>query len=160
MFVTIAALLRDVILERRDQRQRLLRARHGHIQQAAFFLDHFRLAGSKLGREVAIRYVQHIHGIPFLAFRRVHGGQDQVVFIEQRIASQIAGCTWRVECQLGKEALASRVAAGNLFQLFKVGLTRVEAIVNPLQVWLVPPYALVRFAFARTHCRPLLQTNP
>ena len=54
------------------------------------------------------------------------------------IARQVAGCAGRVKRQFGQKALARRVTARYLLELFEVSLSCIEAIVKPLEMWLVP----------------------
>ena len=47
-----------------------------------------------------------IHRAPLLTFGRMNRRKDQIVLIEQRNASLIAGATWRIERELGQEPFA------------------------------------------------------
>src|SRR5689334_13677469 len=100
MPIAHARLLRDVVLEGRDEIEAALRARHRDVEEAPFLLDERRAAGRELGGEAAIADVQHMHRIPFLALRRMHGGEHEIVLVEMRIAREIAGRRRRVEREL------------------------------------------------------------
>ena len=68
----------------------------------------------------------------------MYGRQDQVILVKQRIAGKIAcGCGW-VERKLGEESFPRRIAAGNLLELFQVGLTGFDTVIESFQVRLLP----------------------
>ena len=66
------------------------------------------------------------------------GGQDQIVLVEQRDAGLVAGRVRRIERQLGEEALARRIAAGDLLELDQVGAPCLGVFVSSFQVRFVP----------------------
>ena len=138
MPVAVAALLSDMEPQRGDQRQRLPGPCHRDIEQPPLLLDQLRLARRELGRKIAIRYIQHVNGVPLLPLRGVHRRQHQVVLVEERIARAIAGSARRVQRQFGQESLARRIAAGDLFELFDIRLARFDGVVQALQLWPVP----------------------
>ena len=71
----------------------------------------------------------------------MHRGKNEVILIEQWITSQVPCCARRIQCQLGQEPLSRRIATRNLLELLKVRLARVDAVVNPFEMRLVPtPY--------------------
>ena len=84
----------------------------------------------------------------------MHGGQYEIVFVQERIAGLIAGRGRWVERQLGQESFACRIAACDLFELFEIGLARLRAVVSAFEVRLIPaayqrdlilPIALLEF---------------
>jgi hypothetical protein len=68
----------------------------------------------------------------------MNGRQDQIVLIGQRHAGLVAGRIGRIERQLGEEALARRIAAGDLFELDQVGAPGLGIFVDPVEMRLVP----------------------
>ena len=63
---------------------------------------------------------------------------DQVVLVEMRRASMVAGCVWRIEGQFGQEAFARGIAGRDLFELKQVGAPRRRVFMDAFQVRLVP----------------------
>ncbi|MNJ64919.1 hypothetical protein D3C77_609040 [compost metagenome] len=127
--VAHAGLLMHVEALRHDQLQAFLGARHGHVQQAALFLDFFGGAGAHVGRDAAIDHIQHIDRLPFLALGRVDGGQDHVVLVARGRTGLVAGGVGRVQCELGQEAFARRVARRQPHQLIQVGLAHAGVVI-------------------------------
>ena len=66
------------------------------------------------------------------------GRQDQIVLVEQRHAGLVAGGVRRIERQLGEEALARRIAAGDLLELDQVGAAGLGILVDAVEMRLVP----------------------
>ena len=66
------------------QVQMLPRARHRHVEEAAFFLDLLMVPHSHVRGDTAIGDVEHEYDIPFLALRRMDRRQHKAVFIEMR----------------------------------------------------------------------------
>src|SRR6516162_5951680 len=102
--------------------QIILSARHRDIKQTAFLFQLLSGARTEVRRDAAVDNVQDEDGFPLLALRRVDRGQDQVILIKQRYTGLVAGGVRRVERELGQEALARRVAAGNLLELNQISL--------------------------------------
>ena len=132
MPVAPGALLRDVKALWQPQRQRVLGPRHAHIQQPAFFFDLGVAAGGQVGRHAAVHHVQQVHCIPFLAFGRVEGGQDEVVLIAVRGARLIAAGLRRVQRQFGDETFAAGMAGRHVRQLLQVGPAHAGVVVQTL----------------------------
>ena len=123
---------------RHDQMQVVLGARHGDIEQPALLLDLGRRAGAEIGRHAAVDDVEHEDRLPFLALGGMDGRQDQIVLVEQRHAGLVAGRVRRIERQFGQEALARRIAAGDLLELDQVGAAGLGILVDALEMRLVP----------------------
>jgi hypothetical protein len=80
---------------RHDQMKAVLGAGHGDIEQATFFFDLGRGAGTEIGWHAAVDDIEQTDRFPLLAFGRVDRGQNEVVFVEQRHAGLIA-------CRVGR----------------------------------------------------------
>ena len=79
---------------------------HRDVEQAPLFFDLLRLVGRHVRGNAAIRGVQDIDHIPFLALGGVDRRKDQVVLVEQRRPGVIARRRRGVEGEFGQEALA------------------------------------------------------
>ncbi len=90
---------------RYDQIEFVLGARHGDIQKTPFLLDLFARAGGQVGRDAAIHHIQDRDGFPFLALGGMDGGVDEIIFVEQRLASFVACGLRRVEREIGQKLL-------------------------------------------------------
>ena len=66
------------------------------------------------------------------------GGQNQVVLIERRLPGEIAGGIGGVEGELGEEALARGILAGQQLELVEVAEAGMEVLVDALEMRLVP----------------------
>ena len=106
--------------QRLNQMEMLLGTGHGDIKQTALFLGLRRIAGGHVRGDAAVDRVQDEHDAPLLSLRGMDGRQDQIVFIEQRNASLIAGRVGRIERKFGEETLAGGIAACDLFELVEV----------------------------------------
>ena len=138
MRVALPRLARQMELERRDERQIVLRAGESDVQQAPLLLDEFRLARREFRRETAVDDVEHVNRVPLHSFRRVNGREHQVVIIEQRLAREVAGGMRRIERELREKALARGILPGQLLELIQVAQARVEVLVDALEVRPVP----------------------
>src|SRR5258706_7414037 len=152
MAIAHARLLRDVVLERRDEVELALRTRQRHVEQALLLLDQRRAAGAELRWKAAIGHVQHVHRVPLLAFRRMHRREDQVVLVEMRIAREVARRCRRIERQLAQECFPASEVSRNAVQLREIRgahlRLRVAFVIYPLEMRLVP------FSDARQLPRP------
>ena len=90
MPVAGAGLLVRIEALRHDQVQFILSPRHRHIEEAPFLLDFLACAGGKVGRDAAIHHIEDRDRLPFLAFRGMDGGEDQIILIEQRLSRFVA----------------------------------------------------------------------
>lgn len=106
MTITALGQLGDVELQRHAEGQLVLRAGHRDVEEPPFFFDICRLAGAEIGGYTAIDGIQHEHGFPFLAFGRMDGRQDQVVFFLQVHPRLGTGSVWRIERDVGQELVA------------------------------------------------------
>ena len=138
MRIALARLVRQVELQRHQQQQIVLRARERDVQQAPLLLDQLALAGGELGREAAVDYVEHEHGVPLHALGRVDGREHQEVLIERGTPREVAGGVRRIERELGQEALARGELRREQLQLFQVTEAGVELIVQALEVRAIP----------------------
>ncbi|SQH17216.1 Uncharacterised protein [Bordetella parapertussis] len=68
----------------------------------------------------------------------MNGGQDHIVFVAQRRTGLVAGRVGRVQRQLGEEAFARRIAAGQPGQLLQVGAAHARVVEDALQLRPVP----------------------
>ena len=116
----------------------VLGPRHGDVEQPPFLLDLVAAAGAEVGGDAAVDAVEQEHRLPFLPLGRMDGGEDQVVLVEQRRSRLVAGGVRRVEGELGQEALAARIAGGDLLELEKVVAPDDRVLVDALQMRLVP----------------------
>ena len=104
---------------RHDEVQIVLGARHGDVEQPPLLLDLGRRAGAEVGGDAAVDDVEHEDRLPFLPLGGVDGREDEIVLVEQRRAGLVAGGVGRIERELGEEALARRIAAGDLLELHR-----------------------------------------
>eukprot|EP01136_Pigoraptor_vietnamica_P042676 Opistho-1_new@17125 len=111
---------------------------HRDVEQPALLFQFVRRAGAEVGRDGAIDDVQHVHVLPFLAFGRMDGREDQEILVEQRHPRLVRGGVGRVERQLGDEAFAARIAGGDLLELVEVLLPDLGILVHCLHQRLVP----------------------
>ena len=109
---------------RHDEVQVILGPRHRDIEEPPLLLDFRTRAGGEVGRQAAVDGVEDEDRLPLLPFRRVDGGKDQVVLIEQRLAGPVAGGVRRIERQLGQEPLAARIGRGDLHKLEEIGFAQ------------------------------------
>src|SRR5882762_3761861 len=138
MALALPRLARQMELERRDERQIVLRASERNVQQAPLLLDELRLARREFRRETAVDDVEYVNRIPLHSFRGVDGREDEVVLIEQRLAREVAGGMRRIERELREKALAGGILAGQQLELIQVAQARVEVLVGALEVRPVP----------------------
>ena len=132
--MAVAACLLTVCVEalRHYQVERILRTRHGDVQQPSLFLDLVALADRQVARNAAVDDVEHEHLRPFLSLGRMDGGEDEIVLIQVRRPGQVAGGVRRIKRQLGEELLPRGVAGRDLFQLKEVGATNLGVFVESL----------------------------
>src|SRR5262249_19249433 len=104
--IAAASLLAHVELERRDEVQIALRARHRNVEKPPLLVDQLRAAGREFRGETAVGNVQHVHGIPLLPLRGGDRGQHEPVLVEVWRSREIARGLWRVERQLCQKLLA------------------------------------------------------
>ncbi len=138
MAIAHPRLLRHVILDGRHQVEARFRARHRDVEQAPLFVDQLGAAGGEFGREAAVGHVQHVDRVPLLALRRVHGGEHEVVLVEERRAREIAGRGGRIQGELGEESFPCLELKRNLFQLLKISRPDLRLLVDALEVRLEP----------------------
>ena len=69
-------------------------ARHRDVEQPALLLDLVAGASAEIGGNAAVDGVKHENRAPFLSLGGMDGGQDQIVFVEQRRAG-LAGAAAR-----------------------------------------------------------------
>jgi hypothetical protein len=60
----------------------------------------------------------------------VDGGEDQIVLVEVRRAGLVADGLGRIEGEIAQEALAARMAGGDLLELIQVRLARPRELVQ------------------------------
>jgi hypothetical protein len=106
---------------RHDEMQIVFGAGHRDIEQTPLLLDLGRGADAEVGGNTTVNHIQNLHGLPFLSFGGVDGGEDEIILILQRHAGLIAGGVGRIEGKLGEEALTRRIAGGDLLQLDEIG---------------------------------------
>src|SRR5271166_2997050 len=123
---------------RRQEMQIVLCPRHSDVEQPALFLDFSPCSRAEIGRNAAVDDIEDKHRFPFLPFGGMDGGKDQIVLVEVRRASLIAGRIRRIERQLGQEALTRGIAGRDLFELQKVGLPDGGVVVDAVEMGLVP----------------------
>ena len=68
MTVAEARLARNVVLERRNQVEIVLRARHGDVQESPLFFDLVRTSRGELRRKITVGDIQNVDRVPFLSF--------------------------------------------------------------------------------------------
>jgi hypothetical protein len=115
---------------RYDEVKVVLGARHGHVEQPSLLFNLGRGSGAEVGRNTTIDDIEDEDRLPLLAFGGMNGREDEIILIEYRHASLVAGRVWRIESQFRKKALARRIAAGDLFQLNQIGLPRDVVLVD------------------------------
>ena len=126
----------------------MARARHRDVEQAPLLLDLGGVAGRHVRRNAAVDDAQHRDRAPLLALGGMDRRQDQVVLVVAAGAPDsslvAAGGS---SGELGQEALARRVAAGEPDQVGDVGGARRGVVVQALEQRPVP--ALDRGELAR-----------
>jgi hypothetical protein len=66
------------------------------------------------------------------------GRQDQIVFVEQRDASLIAGWVGWIQCEFGQETLARWIATGDLLEPDEIGASNVGVFLDAVEMWFDP----------------------
>ena len=124
---------------RHHQMQIVLGPGHRDIEQAALFFDlRAEVPAPRSDGMQPSTTLSTIDRFPFLALGGMDGREDQIVLVEQRHAGLVAGRVGRIERQFGEEALARRIAAGDLFELDQVGAAGLGIFVDAVEVRLVP----------------------
>ena len=75
---------------RLDEVEVIARPRHRDVEQAPLFFDLFFASRGHVRRNAAVHDIQDVDDVPLLALGRVDGGEDEVVFVDERIAGEIA----------------------------------------------------------------------
>ena len=114
MLVATTGLAVHVEPMRHDQRQLVLGARHGNVQQTALLLDLLGITCRHVGGNAAVDDVEHEYRLPLLALGGMDGRQDQVVLVEQRRAGERIAF---VLLQLFRRARQLGLARGNTITL-------------------------------------------
>src|SRR6185369_17094951 len=119
---------------------------HSYIEQPPLLLDLLRGAGAEVRRYASIDDVQYENRFPFLAFGGVNGRKDQIILVERRHTSLVAGRIRWIERELGQEPLPRGIPSCDLFQLDQVGTTDRGVLVQPLEMRFVPPTGALKFS--------------
>src|SRR5262249_45647771 len=138
MAIATRALAVNIKPLRNEEMQIVLGAGNRDVEQPPLLFQLLRRAGPQIRRHTAVNDVEDIDGFPLLAFGRMDGRQDQIIFVKHRDASLIARGVRRIECQLGQKALARWITTCNLLQLDQVGAPNVRIFMNALEMWLIP----------------------
>src|SRR6185437_7579070 len=125
-------------LQGSEQQQVVLGAGQSDVEQAPLLVDELGLAGGEFGGEAAVDHIEEVDGIPLHAFGGVDGGEDEIVLIERGTAGEVARRVGGIEGELGEEALAGGVLAGEHLELIEVAQARVEMLVLPLEMRAIP----------------------
>jgi hypothetical protein len=113
-------------------------ARHRDVEEAPFLFQFLSVAGGEIRWNATIDHVEDENRFPFLAFRRMDRGQDQVVLIKSREARLVTRGVRRIERKLGQEALTRRIAGRNLFKLNQISMTNFRVLMDTFQMRLIP----------------------
>src|SRR6516164_8280574 len=75
----------------------------------------------------------------------MNGGEDQVILVKQWDTGFVTRCRWRIERQLGEEALTIRERRGDLRELEKIGFAESSILVTPFEMRQIPPARQIKF---------------
>src|SRR5665811_1908040 len=90
-------------LRNRDM-EMILRPGERNVEKAPFLFEASWIGERHVRRDVPVRSVNHEHGPPLPALRRVDRGENEVVVVEMRRYGQVAGAGRWVERDLGEKA--------------------------------------------------------
>ena len=119
----------------------VLGARHGDIEQPPFFLDLGARSGGEVGRQAAVDRVQHEDRLPLLPFRRMDGGEDEVILVEQR--QRRTRRWWR---PAGRASARSGSVRGSdrsqaICSVARIGLAQLRVFMDAFEMRFVPARA-------------------
>jgi hypothetical protein len=90
---------------------------HGDIKKTPLLLDFGVRACGEIRRDASVDDVQHKDRPPFLTLGRMDGRENQIILIQKRNPSVVAGRIGWVERQLGQEVLSRPIAGGDPLEL-------------------------------------------
>ena len=93
----------------------VLGACQSDIKETQFFFDLSVVLGRHVRRDVAVGCMNDEDLIPFQTFGRVDCAEDQVIFVEHRIAGQVLCRRWWIERDVDQETAAVRKSRGGVF---------------------------------------------
>src|SRR5437762_1083237 len=64
--------------------------------------------------------------------------RNQVILVEQRHASLVAGRVGRIQRELGQEAFARRISGSDLLELEQVSAPGLGVFMDAVEMWFVP----------------------
>src|SRR5437660_10294012 len=123
---------------RDHQMENVLCPRHRDIEQTALLLEFGGGAGTQVRRHATVDHVQHVYRLPFLAFGRMDGRQDEVVLVQQRHARLIAGRIRWIQGEFGEKAFTRRIPTSYLLELDEIGAANLGVFVDALKMRFVP----------------------
>src|SRR3989475_8983629 len=145
---------------RLDQVEVIARSRHRDVHQPPLLLDLFFAPRRHVRGNTAVDHVQDVDDVPFLALGRMDSRENQVILIDERVASEIAERFGGIQREIGEEALAALVIAAEALERFQVGDANRGSLVESLEMRLVPiapPAGLARPARGSPHYTPQLR---
>src|SRR2546430_7927669 len=123
---------------RLDEVEVIARSRHRDVQQPPLLLDLFFAPRRHVRGNTAVDHVQDVDDVPFLALGRMDSRENQVILIDERVASEIAERFGGIQREIREEALAALVIAGEALQRFQVADANRGSLVKSLEMRLVP----------------------
>src|ERR1700692_4248133 len=82
--IAVAPLLMGEEALRHDQMELVLGARHRDVKETPLLLDLGTRAGSEIRGQATVHDVESKHRLPFLPLGGMNGGEDEIVFVQQR----------------------------------------------------------------------------
>src|SRR5256885_2682987 len=134
---------------RLDEVEVIARSRHRDVQQPPLLLDLFFAPRRHVRGNTAVDHVQDVDDVPFLALGRMDSRENQVILIDERVASEIAERFGGIQREIREEALAALVIAGEALERFQSADANRGSLVKSLEMRLVP------FAHHSELARPL-----
>src|SRR5579863_1411842 len=158
MPVAVIALTVNEEALRHDDIEMVARPRHGDVKEPPFLFDLRARSGRQIGWHAAVDGIQDMDRLPLLPFRRMDGGEDEIILIEQWRPGAVAGRLGRIERELGEEALPARIGCGDLHELMQIRLPQAGVLVDAIEMRLIPAAREIEFG-GPSRCAGTEQTD-